>query len=277
MMNPKERTLAIRANRRLVDQVYDRLRSAIVTGYFDPGSRLVERDLTTSLDVSRTPIREALKRLETDGLIVCYPHRGYFVRQPTFEEARQAYELRRALEGLAGELAAARATDQELAAMREVVERAALVLKAGDRSTLLLHNRELHLLIARASHNTFLETQITAIWSYVDLLRGNWWAKTERPETGHREHEELIEVLAKHDSQLARAAFEEHVDRAWRNIARRFDGNGNRPQRSRPPETLSRQPSKGREAAPRGTVGRERPPRRRSAGAAGKSPVARSR
>ena len=131
MMNPMERTLAIRANRRLVDQVYDRLRSAIITGYFDPGSRLVERDLTTNLDVSRTPIREALKRLETDGLIVCYPHRGYFVRQPTFEEARQAYELRRALEGLAGELAAARATDHELAAMREVVARAALLLKAG--------------------------------------------------------------------------------------------------------------------------------------------------
>jgi len=223
MSDPRESVLAISANRRLVDQVYDRLHSAIITGYFDPGQRLVERDLTTSLAVSRTPIREALKRLETDGLIVCYPHRGYFVRQPTFEEARQAYELRRALEGLAGELAATRATDDELAAMREVVRRATLALKSGDRSALLLHNRELHLLVARASHNVFLETQFTAVWSYVDLLRGNWWAKTDRPETGHREHLELIDVLAKHDAGLARSAFEEHVDRAWRNIARRFN------------------------------------------------------
>jgi DNA-binding GntR family transcriptional regulator len=264
MITPtEERTLAIRANRRLVDQVYDRLRSAIVTGYFDPGSRLVERDLTKSLDVSRTPIREALKRLETDGLIVCFPHRGYFVRQPTFEEAHQAYELRRALEGLAGELAAARASDDELAAMRDVVKRAAADLKAGDRSTLLLHNRELHLLFARASHNTFLEAQVTAIWSYVDLLRGNWWAKTERPVTGHREHEELIEVLEKHDAQLARAAFEQHVDKAWQNIARRFSGSDNGRRKIHPPESPSRQTSKAREDAPRATARRERQHKRR--------------
>jgi len=222
MNDLRERLLAISADRRLVDLVYERLRSAIITGFFEPGQRMVERDLTTRLDVSRTPIREALKRLEQDGLIVCFPHRGYFVRQPTFDEARQAYELRRALEGLAAELAATRATDEELSALREAVRKGALALKAGDRQSLLLHNSELHLLVARASHNVFLEQQFRAVWSYVDLLRGRWWAKTDRPDTGHPEHEALVAALAAHDPASARRIQEQHVDRAWQNIARRF-------------------------------------------------------
>ena len=65
----------------------------------------LERALTERLQVSRTPIREAIKRLEQEGLVVCYPHRGCFVRNPSYDEAREAYEMRRVAEGVAGELA----------------------------------------------------------------------------------------------------------------------------------------------------------------------------
>lgn len=224
--------LIISAERRLVDQVYERLRSAIIKGVFEPGQRLVERDLTTQLDVSRTPIREALKQLEQDGLVVCYPHRGSFVRQPTFDEARQAYELRRALEGLAAELAATRATDEEIDALHEAVEKGTAALKTGNRLALLLHNSELHLLIAKASHNTLLERQFREMWSYVHLLRGSWWAQTSRPDTGHPEHRALVAAIARRNPTLARQILEEHVSRAWENIARRFNSGNADEQRA---------------------------------------------
>ena len=109
--------LAIGGSRRVFDEVYRRLRSAIITGHFAAGERFVERTLTERLQVSRTPIREAIKRLEQEGLVVCYPHRGCFVRSPSFDEAREAYEMRRVAEGVAGEFAATRATDAELQAI----------------------------------------------------------------------------------------------------------------------------------------------------------------
>ncbi len=218
-----EFSLLITHDRRLFDQVYGRLRSAIVTGYFEPGTRLVERDLTEKLQVSRTPIREALRRLEQDGLIVCYPHRGYYVRTPSLDEARQAYEVRRALEGLACELAAQRASAEELAAMRDIVRKGKAALKAADHANLLLLNNELHLALVRSTHNTYLEQQFRTIWSCVDLLRGRWWGTSERPDTGHAEHEAIVDALVRRDGALARRLNEAHIARAWQSIAARFN------------------------------------------------------
>jgi DNA-binding GntR family transcriptional regulator len=215
--------LAVGSERRLVDLVYKRLRTAIVTEYFEPGARLAERDLAKQLTVSRTPIREAVKRLEQDGLVVCEPHRGYYVRQPSFEEARQAYELRAALEGLATDLAAQRATPEELRRMRDAIRRGEAALRSGDHSTLLLHNNELHQLVVNAAHNQFLTRAFQTMWSYVDLLRGRWWAHTDRPADGHGEHERIVAAISGGDAPLARRLAEEHVARAWRSIARKFD------------------------------------------------------
>ncbi|MEM7351516.1 MAG: GntR family transcriptional regulator [Acidobacteriota bacterium] len=201
----------------------DRLRSAIVTGHYDAGSRLAEKELTDRLQVSRTPVREALRRLESEGLVVGYPHRGYFVRDPSFEEAKQAYETRRVVESACAELAAARATEVDLAAMRQALKRASKALEAGDRSRLLLCNKEIHHLVARAADNVFLEKQWLAMWAFAELLRGSEWVKTDRPETGHAEHVALVQAIADRDSDRARQLSEQHVTLAWANIAERFE------------------------------------------------------
>lgn len=224
MKAANDQNLAIPSERRLFDQVYNRLRSAIVTGQFEPGARLVERDLTAKLQVSRTPIREALTHLERDGLVVCAPHRSYHVRKPFLEEARQAYEVRRALEGLAAELAATRATRDETQSLRQIVRDGYAALSRSDYPSLLLLNNDLHQSVVTAAHNWFLDQQFRSIWAYVDLLRGRWWAGTPRPDTGHPEHEALVEAIAAHDGVGARRIAEEHVGLAWANIAHRFDG-----------------------------------------------------
>jgi DNA-binding GntR family transcriptional regulator len=207
--------LAVSASRRVFDEVYTRLRTAITTGHFEPGERFVERNLTARLRVSRTPLREALKRLEQEGLVICYPHRGCFVRVPSFEEARQAYEARGVAEGMAGALAATRATDSELAAISRLIRESRLGLEAGDREGMLLRNNEFHALQARAARNVFLEQQLETLRAYSDLLRGRSWMQSDRTFEVQREHEEIVDALYRRDAASARELNERHVARAW--------------------------------------------------------------
>jgi DNA-binding GntR family transcriptional regulator len=202
--------------------VYLRLKSAIITGLFEPGTRIVERELTARLKVSRTPIREALQRLEQDQLVLCYPHRGYYVRLPDYEEAQQAYETRRILEAACGELAAQRATGEQIETMRKLVRNGWKMLEVNDYPALLLCNNDLHLLQAQASHNVLLERAFRRIWTYVDLLRGRFWSTTDRPSVGHHEHEAIVNAIAKGDAPLARRLNEQHVERAWGGVAARL-------------------------------------------------------
>lgn len=214
---------APRPDHRLSEQVSERLREAIVTGHFTPKMRLTERDLTHTLGVSRTPIREALRRLEHDGLIVGYPHRGYSVRSPSFEEAQQAYEARHVIEVACAGLAAERADELDIASMRQALRKGQEALAAGDTVTVLVHNNEFHGLQARAARNAFLQRQWLAVWTFVDLLRGRWWSQTLRPTVGHGEHEALLAAIAARDPELARRLASEHVERAWLNVAKRFE------------------------------------------------------
>lgn len=207
--------LAISLNRRMGDEVYTRLRNAIVTGYFAPGARVIERDLTDQLKVSRTPIREALKQLEQERLIVCYPHKGCFVRSPTFKEASQAYELRRMAEGFSAELAAERSTPEDLAAMSEAIRKSSEALQSGDRPSLLLYNNEFHQAQAKAARNLFLYEELHRLWAYVDILRGHYWTSTDRASTSQVEYEAILDALHRRDGATARRLSEVHVQNAW--------------------------------------------------------------
>jgi len=222
MPNASDDVLSIGVNRRVFDEVYHRLRSAIITGHFSPGERFVERTLTDRLGVSRTPIREAIKRLEQEGLVVCFPHRGCFVRSPSFEEARQAYEMRRVAEGVCGELAAQRATDDEIASIQRVVQQGRVALERGDREELLLRNDEFHGLQAKAARNVFLEGHLRMLWAYVDLLRGRSWITSDRAPLTQREHEAIVAALEKRDAPLARELNATHVDNAWNVVEAMF-------------------------------------------------------
>jgi DNA-binding GntR family transcriptional regulator len=214
--------LRIGSSRRVFDEVYDRLRSAIVAGHFVPGERFVERTLEARLGVSRTPIREAIKRLEQEGLVVCPPHRGCFVRSPTFDEARQVYELRRVVEGVSGELAAQRASAADLAKIRNIVRQSRTALDRGDREAMLLRNDEFHRAQVRATGNIFLEQQLQLLLGYVDLLRGRSWIASNRAPDTQNEHEAIVEALLARDSVRARQLNESHVDQAWRVVEAAF-------------------------------------------------------
>lgn len=216
-------------SRRLFDDVYERLRSAIVAGYLPPGARVVERDLTERMQVSRTPIREAMKQLEQEGLIVCYPHKGCFVRTPTFAEAEQVYEMRRALECLAAELAAARATEEDLDAMAAAIEESERSLQSGKPQEMPVTNNQFHRLLAAAARNRFLEESLHRIWAYVDLLRYHYWSTTSRAVDSHAEHQQLLAALRSRNAVEARRLTEQHVLAAWNLILPSFRADSNPP------------------------------------------------
>lgn len=207
--------LSFNLSRRLVDEVYNRLREAIVTGYLKPGARVIERELTDKLGVSRTPIREALKLLEQEFLVVGYPHKGYFVRCPTFEETSQAYELRREIEGFSAQLAAERATDEELELMAEAIHKSREALQCGDLPQMLLHNNEFHRLMVMSARNSFLLQELNRLWAYVNVMRGHYWVSTNRPANSQQEHEEILSALCRRDGATARRLNEAHIERAW--------------------------------------------------------------
>ena len=217
--------LALNASLRVSDDVYARMRTAIITGHFQPGTRFVERILTARLGVSRTPIREALTRLQHEGLVVCHPHRGWFVRSPSFEEAEQAYEMRRVAEGAAGAFAAERATERELSALRRLVIECRRELDAGNRESILLRNNEFHELQLHAARNVFLEQHLKTLWAYVNVLRSHSWVQSNRAFKTQQEHEAIVEALCDRDVAAARELNEVHVTNAWNVVAAGFKGS----------------------------------------------------
>jgi DNA-binding GntR family transcriptional regulator len=206
----------------LFDQVCDRLRLAIIRGQLEPGQKMPERELTKWLEVSRTPIREALRKLEIEGLVVSYPHRGYFVRNPSFEEAKQAYETRRILDRACCELAAERANEIDVGALKQAIRKAQEAVEAGDRDAVLSCNRDFHHGLARAAHNDFLERQWASMWAFADLLRGQGWEHPSRMENWHQEHAALLDAIVERDAKKAHDLADEHVRLAWGNVADRY-------------------------------------------------------
>lgn len=217
----------VHLNRTTAGLVYDRLKRDVLTGQFRPGERLVERELTERYGVSRTPLREALKELVRSRLAITIPYRGVFVRQVSFEFAREVYEMRAGLDGIAGFHAATRATRAELARLGEVCERIAVLSEPVEepdeqqerRNEILLLNMQFHRIVAEMAHNGVLLEKHDELWSSVSLVRQSVWRTSARTESSREEHEEILEALSSRDAELARDLCEKHVERAWSFVA----------------------------------------------------------
>jgi DNA-binding GntR family transcriptional regulator len=220
MIDHSDESLLIDTRQRLAEEAYERLRDAIVKGQLAPDDRLVTRKLTKFFGVSRTPVREALTRLEHEGLVVSSLHRGYCVRRPTLAETRQVYEVRQVVEGLAGKLAAQRASDEELNTIRKAVDTARDLIDSGSPG-LRVQNELIHRLQVEAAHNQFLEHKLREIWAIVDLARGTGWEFGERAIVIQREHEGFIDALIRRDAEEAQRLNELHVLGAWNAVAGR--------------------------------------------------------
>lgn len=193
-------------NTLISDQVYDLLRQAIVEGDLAPNERVVESEIARRLGVSQAPVREAVKQLAREGLLVHVPRRGNFVVEISQQDAEYARQVREPLERLAGSLAAARVTEDDLAELDQLVEEMHRAVKAGDVSRFRDADIAFHSRVVQVAGNPFLsrmwevlEPSLRALRAIADpLFEGDWSAMAD-------EHGRLVTLLRSDPGKAADA------------------------------------------------------------------------
>lgn len=191
---------------------YMMILEAIDAGSYNPGDRLVESELAERFGVSRTPIREALQRLETQSLLT-RDGRSLIVASLDHTQMAELYVVRTELEGLAARLAARHATPEELRVLREMLEEDKALL--GDPAALSRANRRFHKQIHLASHNRYLVQQLDLVHRSMALLASTSLAAEGRGDRALAEHERIVTCLENHDGDGAFHALKDHISQAF--------------------------------------------------------------
>ena len=233
---------AANGGRPLVDELADRIRAAVMTGRLEIGTRLLQQSLAADFEVSRTPVREALRKLESEGLVEVIPNRGAIVRGPTAREIREAYLVRAELEGLAAELAAEWISGAQLHALEEAAALFRTCTVTGDTPTAeaalawTRANDAFHEIIQAAAANDQLRRTIVGLHrSFPRSLTGAALSRDARLlERNVAEHARILDAIAARDGAQARRAMVEHVRRSGEIVAQWFERYADERARGRP-------------------------------------------
>lgn len=191
---------------------YTLILEAIDTGVYRPGDRLVESELAERFGVSRTPIREALQRLETQSLLA-RDGRSLIVASLDHNQLSELYAVRAELEGLAARLAARHATREEVSVLREMVEEDRG--RIGDPAALSRSNRQFHKQIHLASHNRYLVQQLDLVHRTMALMDTTSLAAEGRGVDALSEHAAIVDAIRNRDEDRAYEALKTHISKAF--------------------------------------------------------------
>ncbi len=197
------------------NNLYQKLKNQIILLKYKPGVVIREKEVMEAFDVGRTPVREALMRLELDGLVRIIPHVGTFVEDVSFQQLKDVFEIRSYLVRLAGRLAAVRITDDELTAIRDLIDE----MKATQEATTLMRlDGEIHEILNEATQNIVLvkmlnglHDQAVRIWTFSNTEGGYWDGLV-------KEFEEIVAALEQHDEERTALLMEKHTRRFVENI-----------------------------------------------------------
>lgn len=206
----------------LRDVVFHTLRKAILTGELKPGERLMEIHLANRLGVSRTPIREAIRKLELEGLVIMIPRRGAEVAQITEKNLQDVLEVRRALDALCAELACDRITPEETDKLKCACENFEEAVKSGDVKQIARADVELHDIIVAATGNERLIQLINNLSEQMYRYRFEYIKDSEGHDTLVREHRIIYESIVRKDKATAAQAAKTHIDNQEKAIIRRI-------------------------------------------------------
>ena len=191
---------------------YSLILHAIDAGQYRPGDRLVESELAERFGVSRTPVREALQRLETQAMLV-RDGRSLIVASLDHNQLAELYTVRAELEALAARLAARHATPEEVRVLGQMVAEDRRV--ADDPEALARANRRFHHQIHLASHNRYLVQQLDLVHRTMALMARSSLAAEGRGATTLAEHQAIVDAIAAGDGPAADAAIRAHISKAW--------------------------------------------------------------
>ena len=208
------------------EQVEQRLRQAILSGYFRPGDRLIERELCTLLGVSRTSLREALRQLEGDGLVTNIPHKGLVVATMTRAEAQEVYQVRAVVEGLTGRLFAEQATAELRAALQQAMNEIDAVHQSGDLATLIAAKDRFYQVLLSGCGNHAAGIVLQSLHDRIASLRVLTLSQPGRAAHSIAEMRRMLEAILAKDGPAACRACIEHVERAAAIAAQVFEQQG---------------------------------------------------
>ncbi|MEM6478153.1 MAG: GntR family transcriptional regulator [Pseudomonadota bacterium] len=191
---------------------YHMILEAIDMGVYKPGDRLVESELAERFGVSRTPIREALQRLETQAMLT-RDGRSLMVSSLNHNELSELYVVRSELEGLAAQLAAQHATEEEILVLQGMVESDRALL--DDPAALVQTNRRFHKQIHLASHNRFLVQQLDLVHRFMALMATTSLAVEGRGVIALEEHQAVVDAIRARDGATANMALKQHLSEAF--------------------------------------------------------------
>ncbi|MFB9442877.1 GntR family transcriptional regulator [Dactylosporangium vinaceum] len=196
-----------------VEHAYAALRQGILDGTYPPGAQLGEVELAGSLAVSRTPVREAIRRLHSEGLIEVFPNRGAYVRTWTRAQLDELFSVRALLEGHAAGLAADHATDDQRAAMAGLCDEmdSAAARAPADVQTVAALNGRFHALVHEASANSLLPGMIRTLIQVPVVVRTFIGYSPARLQISLQQHREILAAVRSHDGPWAEAAMRTHI------------------------------------------------------------------
>ncbi|MBE3636740.1 GntR family transcriptional regulator [Mangrovicoccus algicola] len=195
---------------------YQRLIGDIRSGALAPGARLREVELARRLGLSRTPVREALRLLESEGLVAHLPRQGATVRQLDYAEVAELYEMRSVLEGTAARLAARIASEVELEELEVLQAGVEAALGGGDDRASSEANRRFHAALHDAARNRFLTGAIRGLERTMLILGPTTLGDPERQQGAAAEHRAILAALQARDGAAAEAAMQAHIRNAHR-------------------------------------------------------------
>lgn len=208
----------------LAENVYQSLVRSIREGHYNPGDRIRETVVSKELGVSRTPVREALRRLQSERRVILEPQRGAIVAELDRHEVVELYQLRQQLEAAAARFAAQHASSAEIADMERILEQSAAA--AGDPRRLNQINWQFHTAIYSAAHNRFLLRSIAAISDEIALLKGRKYLPPSRPPQLYQEHLRILDAIRMRDSDAAAQAAHDHIEMSLQVHLQMITGQG---------------------------------------------------
>lgn len=194
--------------------VFEHLRDAIIKGTLRPGERLMEMQLADEMGVSRTPVREAIRKLELEGLVIMVPRRGAYVADLSIKDVSETFEIRSALEALAASLAAERITAEENEEMERILVRIGAAIEAGDFQQTVELDEQYHNLLYQASRNDRLMQILNNLREQIQRFRVTTLAMPGRVHGVLNEHRQIAEAISERNAELAHRLALEHIENA---------------------------------------------------------------
>ena len=191
--------------------VYEELKRQIMIGEIPPGTRMMEVELADDMGVSRTPIREAIRKLEKEGLVSIEPRRGAYASEISIKDMVDVLEVREFLEGMAAGLASKRITEEEIEALKHSIDAYRDAVEAGATEEIIEEDEIFHKLIVDCSGNKTLIQMINQVQELALRFRYIYYEDFSRYQNMPNEHQEILDAVLSGDPEVARKAADEHV------------------------------------------------------------------